>query len=193
MRSTKYLSLLKNNTSFLRKDSETLESEGNKRTIKYRGHILRRTSQKKSELKWKKIVSNTFPRTWKVCVIVSPWWKASYLMVTPLFRWPTRQVEKSQLVSRPAHLTTLTPHQGDFSQCNKETWERLSWREKGLEENISQGGISEFNKIVTKKRYLLYMITVLAEKEIFPFWSWCLENWIFYTISTCSCLLFQSH
>lgn len=150
MTSTKCLFLLNNYTQLLRKDSETFGSEGNKKKklITYRGNILCQASLEKMNWNGRRL---SLAPSWEHgrCVIVSPWWKASHLMVTPLFRRPTMQAEKSQLV------TTREPHQGVFSQVNNETWEHLRWSKISLEESISQRDTSEFNIVVPKEVLIL--------------------------------------
>lgn len=42
---------------------------------------------------------------------------------------------------------------------------------KGWRKTFHKGAYLNSTKLSHKKRYLLYRITVLAEKEMFPFWS----------------------
>lgn len=99
MWSSKYLFLLENHTQFLRQESELLGVK-EMRVMTYTGNILCQAPLEKNEVK-----------------IVLP---SGY----SIRKWPSMQVTKSQLVSRPPHPTTPIPYRGTarpVSQWNLRT------------------------------------------------------------------------
>lgn len=144
-------------------------------------NILCPASPEKNQPRWVRWVSNTFLRTWKVWGTVSPWWKATYLEVA--HHWHGLRCRRRNLHLPVGFPTSPFKYHTKvlLAMCHNKTWEYWSWRDKWLEANLSQGAYPNSTKLSPKEELTLeaYCFRELAKKEIFPSWSWCLENQAF--------------
>lgn len=181
MWSSKYLFLLENHTQFLRQESELLGVK-EMRVMTYTGNILCQAPLEKNEVK-----------------IVLP---SGY----SIRKWPSMQVTKSQLVSRPPHPTTPIPYRGTarpVSQWNLRTLKverKMAGGKYFIKGHIwiQQSCLQRGTYFTGLLGFFFFCVCVWNswKRRLFYFWCWCLQNWTLYTISTvstCVCLLFQSH